>query len=179
MSVRSLLCVLLSRQDSPQKNLKWQFLKLRNLHCCNWDPACIQCGTYQHGGRRCSVPPWVCRSCCVQQQLYISWWGGLGSRGPWRVKMNLHGVAWRASVPVLSLLPCHSRTCGGKLRGAAQLFPRSACAAVPFLQTHVDNPALARQCLPVSCCRWMIAWPAELPWACCTSMYSTDWLGCR
>lgn len=57
-SVRSLgVC---SRRDSPQKKaLKRQFLKRKNFHCCDRDPACIQCGTHLRGGRRCFVLPWV------------------------------------------------------------------------------------------------------------------------
>lgn len=118
----------------PKKALKWQFLKLRNLHCYNWDPACTQCGTHLHGGRRCSVLPWVHRGCCVQQQLHISCWGGW-SHGGWKWT----GMVWPGELQLLSwacfpVTVGHER--GGKPRGAAQPFPRSASVAVPFPDTH-------------------------------------------
>lgn len=61
----------------------------------------------------------------------------------------------------------------GSSEGLPSPSPGQLLWPCPF-QTHTDIPALARHYLPVSCCRGIIAWPAEIPGGCCTSRYSTD-----
>lgn len=153
------MCSISHRRFPTKKSLKRQFFKLRNLCGYSRDPACIQCGMYLHGGKRCSVLPWVCRGC---------WWRGSGSQGLWRVKMNSHGVS-SGELQFLSWACCPvtvGHKCGGKLRGAAQPFSRAASAALPFLANTPGHPstwqaapssALQQVGDGLACCRWW--WP--------------------